>query len=57
MKHKLLPVLIGASIFALTSCSKSNKDDVQTNDATLEVKVITDFANVLANPDYTRFAS
>jgi putative iron-regulated protein len=52
MKHKLLPVLIGASIFALTSCSKSNKDDVQTNDATLEVKVITDFANVLANPDY-----
>jgi putative iron-regulated protein len=54
MQHKLLPFFIGASMLAFTSCSKSNKDDTQTNsDATLELKVMTDFANVVANPDYT----
>lgn len=53
MKIKLLPVLIGVSIIALSSCSKSDKNDAQPDAATVEAKVITDFANVLANPNYT----
>ncbi|OKS87579.1 imelysin family protein [Mucilaginibacter polytrichastri] len=53
MKNNLLSLLTCAAVLAFSSCSKSSKDDVQTTDATLETKVITDFTSVVANPDYT----
>ncbi|NCD71174.1 imelysin family protein [Mucilaginibacter agri] len=52
MKKSLLLSLACGAVLAIAGCSKSHNDDTQTNDATLEGKVIVDFANVLANPNY-----
>lgn len=51
MKTKLLLLFFVATVFAI-SCKKSNSDST-TTDATLEAKVLVDFAGVLANPNYS----
>lgn len=50
MKTKLLILLFFATVCAI-SCKKSNSDN-GTTDATLEGKVLVDFAGVLVNPNY-----
>jgi putative iron-regulated protein len=49
---KIIITICSIAAIALGSCSKSTPVSAIINDGTLETKVINDFANVLANPNY-----
>src|ERR1700748_1297946 len=52
MKARLITALCVVAL-AIGSCKKENNNNGNPNtDATLEQNVLTDFANVVVNPDY-----
>ncbi len=53
MKYRLLLTFLFGGLLAFTSCKKSGNAPAVSNDNTTEGKILTDFAAVLANPNYT----